>query len=61
MESKFIKKAEYCLYSDEQKNAVGMDDPPEYIGQGPPSKKGEKWKLVDLLKAAKLENISVHI
>ena len=61
MESKFIKKPEYCLYSDEQKNAVGLDDPPEYSGKGRPRKRGKKWKLVDLLKAAKLENISVHI
>ena len=61
MESKFIKKAEYCLYSDEQKNAVGLDDPPEYLGKGRSRKRGKKWKLVDLLKAAKLESISVHI
>jgi hypothetical protein len=44
-----------------RKNAVGWDDPPEYSGNGRPRKKGEKWKLADLLTAFEPEHISVHI
>ncbi len=41
-------------------DAVGWDDP-EYCGRGRPPKRGKKWKLAELWKAAPHETVTAHL
>lgn len=42
-------------------DAVGWDDPPPYPGRGRPRRRGQKWKLAELLKAYIPEEFEVKI
>ena len=42
-------------------DAVGWDDPPAYSGRGRPRKKGQKWKLTELIEAFVPEELKVEI
>jgi len=56
-----LLKAGVHLISRLRWDAVGWDDPPPYKGRGRPPKKGEKWKLADLIKIFPPKQIQIKL